>query len=145
MVKTKKLPGKGATKTLFRWANKVSKRIKKMYSFEYVLNSDEELSRSIGIKRIYDVVGKDKDRKQTGDHSVFSLKDIEKESKKTMNDNSVIAAVSDLPVHIQVVILKKGSYEKITINKAGACRAARKKKSFFSENSEMEVILFENI
>lgn len=114
-----------------------------MYSFEYVLNSDEELSRAIGIKRIYDVVGKDKDRKQTGDHSVFSLKDIEKESKKTMNDNSVVAAVSDL--HIQVVILKKGSYEKITINKAGACRAARKKKSFFSENSEMEVILFENI
>lgn len=114
-----------------------------MYSFEYVLKSDEELGKAIGIKRIYDVVGKDKDKKLRGDHSVFSMKDIERESKKTMKENAVIAAVTDL--HIQVVILKKGSYEKITINKAGACRAARKKKSFFSEISEMEVILFENI
>ena len=114
-----------------------------MYSFEYVLKSDEELEKAIGVKRIYDVVGKDKDKRQTGDLSVISTKDIEKESKKTMKENAVIAAVSDL--QIQVVILKKGSYEKITINKAGACRAARRKKSFFSENSEMEVILFENI
>lgn len=144
MVKTARLPGKNATKTLFRWANKVSKSINKMYSFEYVLKSDEELGNVIGVKRIYDVVKKDKDKRRSGDHSVFSLRDIERESKRTMRENAVIAAVTDL--HIHVVILKKGGYEKITINEGGACRAARKNNSFFvSESSEMEVILFENI
>ena len=33
MIKTKILTGKGATKTLFKWADKVSRKIEKMYSF----------------------------------------------------------------------------------------------------------------
>lgn len=113
-----------------------------MYSFEYVLQSDEELRKAISVKRIYDVID---DKKRGGGDDrvpVLSPKDIEKESKN-MRENSVIASVRDL--QIEVVLLKKIGHEKITIDKSGECRAARKKVCFFSEKSEMEVTLFEII
>ena len=141
MVKTNKLPGREATRTLFRWARKVVDRVDKMYNFDYVLKSDRELRETVRVSRVYDVVPSfSREREE----SVFSSKSFEKETVN-MPNNSVFAVVRN-NLAIEVVIQKKDvGHEKITITAGGTCKAARKKKSFFSESSEMEVIVFENI
>ena len=152
MIKANKLPGKSAMKKLFKWALVLSKDVKNFYTFDFFLQNSKELADAASVKKIIDVTPlftktKACENPRTGAngntyHSLCTHQQVHEELK-SLPTNTVLVMVK--VTGLEVIILRSGYHEKITLKPDGSCRASNRSNKNFVENIETEVIIFENI